>query len=527
MEGHSIGNGLALAQSAALLRAGWAFVAPPVLNGDNTVMNATQVRALTEHALSHAVAVHDTRPLRDARQFLTLFSPPAYQQYPIQLLIEQWPTSRVNDSIVLETSSSPLSATGELVRVVECMKIFLDNLHLGADTLVEARFLEEKHTVGMAPCLQLRLLGPGHIPSAISVGDHFRISLVGFNDCWTRATRDGRIDLTPEGATLWLQGARQPPPPDPEAQQLLALLDGPGAFAGADAALEHLDSSVPAQPANLLRILEDVIGERRPELDQARLRVEVDGPPDLPQLILRRGRMQLFADALINYALWHVVDTAQMSIQIDYLEAERSVRLRTRLEAHQAVLMASFHLASLQRAAADHAGALEALFEGTHAQFALTLPDEVGRRLDAYLPGWERFSPRSGQVLRLLKSGAQAPPEAFMLNGILEEELERWLLPRMETPAARNLAKHLEATAPKDACAHPERAAKALAQIARGKPKKEIAQPQYAVEIIHAFAHTPKGAALLGITRPQAGELCKVLPANALASLRLLAARQE
>lgn len=44
-------------------------------------------------------------------------------------------------------------------------------------------------------------------------------------------------------------------------------------------------------------------------------------------------------------------------------------------------------------------------------------------------------------MLRLLKSGAQAPPEDFILGGILEHELEARLLPRLSQPMAPRVAR--------------------------------------------------------------------------------------
>ncbi|MBN2309498.1 MAG: hypothetical protein JXR94_11035, partial [Candidatus Hydrogenedentes bacterium] len=94
---------------------------------------------------------------------------------------------------------------------------------------------------------------------------------------------------------------------------------------------------------------------------------------------------------------------------------------------------------------------------------------------------------RSRQVLRLLKSGGEGPPEGFLLAGVLEEELERWLLPRLASAPVCNIAHEMAAGDDGLPGGAPQRLDKALGQIKRGKPRKEICKPPYAAEILWAF----------------------------------------
>ena len=64
-----------------------------------------------------------------------------------------------------------------------------------------------------------------------------------------------------------------------------------------------------------------------------------------------------------------------------------------------------------------HDGVVEVADDASGLTVSIKLPDVVGRTLDAWLPGWEAFSERSQQMLRLLKSGGQAPPEEFISGG--------------------------------------------------------------------------------------------------------------
>ena len=116
----------------------------------------------------------------------------------------------------------------------------------------------------------------------------------------------------------------------------------------------------------------------------------------------------------------------------------------------------------------------------------LTIPDRAGEALDAWLPGWERFLTESQQMLRVLKSGSQPLPEEFLLGGILENELERWLMPLLTEPAVVNVVHDGVASLEGLPGASSERLAKALSQIKRGKPKKEIVRPPYAGELLWA-----------------------------------------
>ena len=200
---------------------------------------------------------------------------------------------------------------------------------------------------------------------------------------------------------------------------------------------------------------------------------------------------------------------------LDYSPKARSVELLFSMEGSRYVPGPGHFIASARRSLVEiHDGSFDESHDAANATLSVTLPDPVGRRLDEWIPGWESFSDRSQQMLRLLKSGGPILPEDFLLGGILEEELERCLLARLSVAPATTLAHDLEFQAPAPKGSSSERLAKALGQIRKGKPKKEICKPAYAAEIFWAFRIDARHRAAVGIGALDQGsvtELCTLL----------------
>jgi len=157
--------------------------------------------------------------------------------------------------------------------------------------------------------------------------------------------------------------------------------------------------------------------------------------------------------------------------------------------------------------------------------WTVELPDSVGKVLDEWLPGWDALSSRSCQILRLLKSGGPAPPEEFLLGGVLEEELERWLMPRLTKPAVVNIAHELNLAEAALPGGSKDRLVKAITQIERGKPRKEIVKPAYAGEILWAFRGNERRRQAIGsgpLNDEELRMLCEGLVSRPPAYLRCL-----
>ncbi|MBI3117513.1 MAG: hypothetical protein HYZ00_02435 [Candidatus Hydrogenedentes bacterium] len=418
-------------------------------------------------------------------------------------------------------------------RIALCLDILVNVVILGPDSAVVLTLTEARHTVGTDPCLRWRFEGPGHLPDPLVAWHYFRLPFEAFSDLWTRATRDGRIDQTEEGFLLWLQGARVTPPPEPLADALLTCLNALDPLAAAREGLALLDGNTTPQPANIERVLREAVATQAGELEREGIRVEVSVPAELSPLSVRRNRLTAFVAALLDYVRWHARAGAHVDLCLEYEARARKLNLLIDIQAEAAHFSPTFHVASLRRAIADHGGAFSIDTAGDTATIIATLLDPVGASLDAWIPGWGHFSARGQQMLRLLKgvdvAGTSRLPEEVILGGVLEEELERRLLPRLSAPLARNVAKELEATTRKHALANAERAEKALAQIARGKPKKEICQPAHAAEIVWAFARTERGREALelhDLPEPELRPFCEAFlaaPPNYLTALRYLA----
>lgn len=189
-----------------------------------------------------------------------------------------------------------------------------------------------------------------------------------------------------------------------------------------------------------------------------------------------------------------------MTILADYAPTTRKASIVSLYSGETVAVPGGSLCASLRRSIVEHhSGTVSFHQEKSGHSIELILPDQVGQSIDRWIPGWESFSDRSKLMLRMLKSGSPTPPPEFLLEGVLEAELERWLLPILESPAGLNVAHEVSNTSPPAPGGSVERRDKAMGQILRRKPRKEIAKPPYAAEIVWAFGATDRGRAVLGI----------------------------
>ncbi|MCF6286914.1 MAG: hypothetical protein L3K26_17255, partial [Candidatus Hydrogenedentes bacterium] len=242
-----------------------------------------------------------------------------------------------------------------------------------------------------------------------------------------------------------------------------------------------------------------------------------------------RIRMQGFFTNLFAWALDTMPGGGTLETLVEYDGTTREATGMVSLSSAAGSIADSFHTSLLKRAIKHHSGTVEIEIAEAEASVPFSLADTVGQALDTWLPGWEAFGAESQKFLRLLKSGAQAPPEDFILGGILEQELEGWLLPRLQEPVAVHMA--ADGTFKNDGLrgSIKERLKKALDQVGRGKPKKEICQPQYAGELFGAFRQDMRHRSALGtqvLTDEELTALCEGLlakPVDGRACLVLLA----
>jgi hypothetical protein len=459
--------------------------------------------------------------LAAARAFARLCGAASYRAY----LPRKW-LGEVAGEIAGARVDLALEATEECAADLETLKICLrtavGSVVLEDDAVVILEVFQEEERRKAVPRIGLGFSGPGRLPETYELAGRVRLSLQELSDCWTLATRSGRIDVSPNGLDFRLKGERLTPSSLPAADAILKRLPD------LEAALAVVEGPAKREAGDVLRLHEELVAAYTPRLDVASIRCESLTAP-LPLIILDRGRLRRFFVAVYEYALWNVLRGGTITWLFEYAREHRQISILVTVQGVGAA-PAEFHTALMQRMIADaHGGKFEYACADGEASIAAALPDPAGHALDAWLPGWEAFGDQSRQFLRLLKSGGPAPPEELILGGILEQELTRWLMPRLALPLTQNVAGELQ---PKKA-ALPEirldRLQKSLQQIAKGKAKKDLAAPATVGELVYAFRGTDRARTALGTQALSEGELesfaqaLLATPLRALEALRFLA----
>jgi len=489
-----------------------------------------------EHLRSRERLDEILRALQASATYLGLHAPPSYETYnPADALKQRL------DDLADETHEVHIERVGDCigdaVRTCDCLCIVIQGAALEAESALIIEVFEEDET----PYVALSFDGPGRVPELLHVEGLIPIALEELGRRWTLATRGGRLDKRPNGLLLRLRGVRKLPELAPEADRLYECVEraaaccargaADGALDAVEAALAILDGEGSrTEPADLEALLNEVAGEFRERLATRAVELETLFASELPPVVIRRDRLRtLFVNAF-RLAAGAVTRGGSIALLFEYQAAARAVECLMTIEGAERTPMDEAYAASFRRVIEDdHGGACECTFDRRSVTVAATLPDPVGRALDEWIPRFDVFSDRSQQMLRLLRSGGNAPPEDLILAGVLEEELRRWLLPKLEQPAAVNIAHELRPGQDPLPRGSPERLAKALAQIQRGKPRNEIAKPAYAAEILYAYRTDERRRRATGaeaLNAPGIERLCAALiqePPDYAEALRLIA----
>lgn len=505
------------------------------------------VRQVLEPALAFARAHLRSDPRSDeaneaalkaltaCRQYIEVLRTPHRQQFDATRRIGKH-LHKVQTGTVVVEEGNLASCKGDSAQIIALLELFISNVWLEEESLLAVSYGEQE-----VPAVLLELDGPGHFREPFSFGYDLNLSFEQANARWTAATGGGRVDRTPAGLTLRLAGVRQIPGDVPGAdelypvvvkahQQLLgvqaALHSGGGEVADALALIEELLPEAPdvCEPLNLAAAFEQSREQLQASLDQAAIRIEVYGGQDLPPIRAARDRIAALYEFVLRYALGLFPKGGGITALFDYDERGRMAGVVIAMSGETAAQPC--HEAAMRRIVEEqHAGSLDLAFQPKEATITIGLPDTVGQELDAWIPGWGNFSSRSRQMLRLLKGSAQAPPEELILTGVLESELQDWLLPHLSTAPAPKLAGDLLASGAGAPAASAERLQKALTQVSRAKPKKEVTQPGYAAELIWAFRQDERHRSAIGaenLSEQDIGDLCAALLANPLDHIHVL-----
>jgi len=410
-------------------------------------------------------------------------------------------------------------SVGDLGKVVAAVRMLLDTAKLEFDASLSCAM---GTLADGTPSLSLRIDGPGRFPELLKLDGAIELPFTALSSAWTAATRGGRIDRVPSGLDLRLHGVRALPNSEPRVQPLhgmvsqaeerLRMLEAgesgvPAETLIAEAnqflqkALAVLDEdNAPRGATDIAAALRDAVSIDKRQLEEFSILYEMDCAPGIPPVVASRKALLAFFGNALKHTRTVLEHGGRISILVEYDRAPREVCILLAGEGLVSVQSATPMISYMRHCTVElHKGRFE--YEATRDEFCLTarFPDSVGLRLDEWIPGFDQFSPNSVQMLRLLKSGGPTPPEDFILQGVLEDELERLLLPFLGVAPATHLAADLRPGERMLSGSSIERQSKVVGQISRGKAKKEICRPPYAGELIWMFAKDQRHRAAIGL----------------------------
>jgi hypothetical protein len=470
--------------------------------------------------------------LTAVRFYLDIFRPPEYTSCNPGEWLKTHASEIRNErcSLLAESTSA---AVVDPSQAWACLATLVDSVELYEDAILIVEVFEED----AVPRITLGLDGPGVFPARLLVGGLLPIEFETLCQRWTIATRGGKIQRTPSGMELRLKGMREPAASD---ESILPLVE---AFAKVhaqvkacmraqngtrdskvpvnkviedlDRFLAMLDGDVRIEPSDVPATVRTVVDSHGQEIAERSIAVNVFVEMEIPPIAVARGIMVRVWRGILQHAFQVLPRGGRVSFLVDYNQRARRVSVTIEMEGTQCESHETIYLASIRRGVREvHGGDVEFAAEKNGLLLRVLLPDRVAETLDAWLPGWDRFSEQSQQMLRLLKSGGPTPPEEFLLGGILENELERWLLPLLTEPAVVNIVHDSVGDVEGVAVASSERLEKVLTQIKRGKPKKEIVRPAYAGELLWAFRESERSRKALHLDQlddESLRELCRGL----------------
>jgi len=433
-------------------------------------------------------------------RYLDLYRYPSYKTYNPGALIESHLDVLADEAHTFDVGTVE-DCVGDRAQVYHGLYLLIRGVFLEEESELVSELLDQDGI----PSLSLTFDGPGRFPDPMAAFGFPRVDMEEFGRRWTLATRGGRIDTIRNGLLLRFTGMRVLPEVAPELEALRgAVQEAQRAWAdrgsdrgSVDKTLERVERALELadgkghrrEPAEIEALVGEVTEAYRGRLADRGITIKTRFKKALPPLAVYRRRLRFFFRNVFHYAETVLSRGGAVSVLADYDSARRVAEIDIAIEGTQPNSGDGVLVASMRRALCEtHGGGFALDVSDKRVTIAVALPDPVGRELDALIPGVERFSERSLMILRLLRSGGETPPPELLLGGVLEEELERWLLPVLKEAPAVNIAHEVILENPGLAGSSPERLKKALGQIKRGRPHKEIARPAYAAEILYAFS---------------------------------------
>ena len=488
-----------------------------------------QIESVASFALEHPDNKQVAADFTFCERFLGLFRPAQYQKYLPSKVFKPFLADWVSDSEISVQIESTPDCTGDVELILRCLSVLLDSVVLEDDSTLVVEVFEEAGT----PCMALSFDGFGCFPEVLTIGGLFSIRLEALGERWTLATRGGRIDAAPNGLLLRLTGARLPV----ESQDAWEPLRLACLKASSDPSAVQIEQVLrfcapleeSPQPADVNGVFTEMLRVQADSLSKLGIQLILSSNPPLPPVPVYRSVMRRLLARFGQLAEKTLSHGGRVSATVMYDTVGCWIDLDYSMEGVLAPSGDTYLLASLKRAVRLLQGELGISESARKITYSVQLPDFPGQALEAWIPGYGVFSEKSRQILRLLKTAESPMPEPVFLAGILDEELTAWLLPYLSTPKTRNLAYDLMADIAGLTNGNKVRQEKALEQIRKGKPRKEIAKPPYAGEVLYAYRLDLRHREAVGcglLDEAPFVRLCQFLtqsPVNALECLRLVA----
>jgi len=450
--------------------------------------------------------------LRAARDYAEIYRSPVPAEVDAVAIIHR----ALSAAALRPTVSGPasLNARGDEEQMAVVIRLLVNSARLEFDATLECALID----LDGVPAIRISIDGPGQFPSVVDLGFSFRVARDIIDAAWTNATCGGRIDAQASQLELRIKGVRMctdmmglnPALLDSirRAERCSRLLASADAGAKATAAVDDLRTALqealadidvaddPLQPGDVAKFVRDAANTDAPE-NPVSVTVSVEGT--VPPIAVRRNRIARMIELFRNLAGESLPHGGEMGISLELNATSRALSISVHTVGMTEPEPVGWFMPSIQRCIVEtHRGGIESDIGARGVTVLMSMPDTVARTLDDWLPGWDTFTPRSIQMLRLLKSGGPVPPEEIILAGVLEDELERRLLPRLGVAPASHLAHDLKAR-PGLPGSSPARVEKVLGQIRRGKPKKEICSAAYAGELLHLYSIDDRHKKSIGI----------------------------
>ncbi len=471
-----------------------------ILNSVEPALSYIYLRRKNPDELSQVFTALDS-----CERFLQIYLPPQVKTFQLvelrNLLQEQ------ADARCYLADWDDATCRGDPCQIAELLGCVLNGARLEKDAIIQVSAVVKNDI----PRIVLSFDGPGCFPECLALGAAVYLGFHDFEERWTAATRGGGITKTPYRLELRLAGQKPLPHSFPQAEKIVGYIedarqilkekctDPSGDSKKLEGILQNCVDLVQPKDCSLTAL--DVIATAKKafeEIRQARVfskgLCELRSLTSIPPLLVPRGLFHLFWKNAARLVAENAIESDTV-VFVNYNAENRLVNIRFCFVAFEASFSVECLLVSLERLVADMEGQLATKWNGKQLENTeIDLKDVIGMRLDSKLPGWEHFTAKSKQLLRMLESLPEDQSrEAIrgpVLQGVLEEELEKNLLPALSLPQIVNYAYDLSGIETPFWMAQ-ENLEKVLSQVRRGKPKKELARRAYAAAAYWLFSKCP------------------------------------